>query len=110
MRCVDPAVETTANVVDDRMCIADAKPGVELLNFVGLAIAIRIAQPEDVRCLRNDHAVLVESEAGHEFEAFVENLLLIHPPVLVSVSEDRDSIDGRALLGRRTNAEAGILP
>ena len=78
MRGVNPAVPAPARIVDDRVRVADAEAGVELLDLVRLAVAVRVAQPENVRRLRDDHAVLVEDEAGDELEPFVENLLLVH--------------------------------
>ena len=66
MRRVNPAVHTPAQVVDHRVRIASAEAGVELLNLLCLAVAINVAQPEDVRRLRDDDAVLVENEARHQ--------------------------------------------
>ena len=110
VRRINPSVVTPADVVDDRVRVADAEAGVKLLDLVRLAVAVRVAQTQDVRRLGNDHAVLVEHEAGDEFEAFVENFLLVHAPVAIRVGENGDAINGRTLRVRRTDAEAGILP
>ena len=73
VRGVDPAVPAPARIVDDGVRVAGAEAGVELLDFVALAVPVGVAQPEDVRRLRDDHAVLVKDEAGDEFEALVED-------------------------------------
>ena len=41
VRGVDPAVPAPARIVDDRVRVAGAEAGVELLDFVGLAVAHR---------------------------------------------------------------------
>src|SRR5689334_11032070 len=59
---VNPAIHAAAEIVDDRMRVEGAEAGVEQDAFalhVALAVAVRVAQPKNVRSLRNDHAVLV---------------------------------------------------
>ena len=111
VRGVDPAVPAPARIVDDRVRVAGAEARVELLDLVALAVAVGVAEEKDVRRLRDDHAVLVENEAGNEVEALVKNRLLIHHAVAVGVREAGNFVDRLALLhaGRRVDA-AVVLP
>ena len=96
-RRIDPAVVAPAQIVDDRVRVAGAESGVELRHRVGFAGALRVAQPEDVRRLRNDHAVFVKNHARREFEAFVKDVLFLVNTVRVGIAEDRDFVSRGAV-------------
>ena len=91
-RRVNPAVVAPAQIVDDRVRVAGAESGVEFRHGVRLAGALRVAEPEDVRRLRDDHAVLVKDHARREFEAFVKDVLFLENAVRVGIAEDRDFV------------------
>src|SRR5207244_2001432 len=73
-RAVSPTVHAPAKIIYHRVSIADAEPGVEPLDFVGFAVAIRVAEPKNVRRLSYDYAVLVKYEGRHQFQAFVKDM------------------------------------
>src|SRR4051812_1955585 len=68
VRRVDPAVESPAQIVDDRVRIGDAETGVEFRSFVSDAVAVRVFEKPDVRRARGNDAGFVEHEAGDELE------------------------------------------
>ena len=106
VRGVDPPVPAPAWVVDDRMRVARAEAGVELLDFARAPVRAGLVDEENVRRLRDDDAVLVKDEAGDEFEPLVKHLLRVHHTVAFARSEDADFVLRLALLraGRRINA------
>ena len=59
---VDPPVHAPAEIVDDRMGVSGAETGVKGLDLVRHAIAVGVANPEDVGRLGYDHAVLVKHQ------------------------------------------------
>ena len=59
--------------------------------------------------VRDDHAVLVEDEAGDEIEPVGEDVLLVHDAVAVGVREDRDRVLGIAVL-LPARSEPRVLP
>ena len=61
-RAVNPAVHAPAKVIEHRVRVERAETGVKRFNFVGYAIAVRVANPENVRRLGDDHAVFVKDE------------------------------------------------
>ena len=70
---VDPAVEPPAEVARDRVGVAEAEAAEEDLALVGCAVAVGVAEEEDLGRLHDDEAVLVEDEAGDEVELVVED-------------------------------------
>ena len=66
---VNPAVHAPAEIIDDRVGVAGAETRVEHLDLVRDAVAVGVANPEDVRRLGDDDAVLVKHERGHQFES-----------------------------------------
>ena len=98
---VDPAVGGEDEVIGDEVGVAGREASVEHLFLVGLAVAVRVTEPDDVRLADHDHAVAVVAEAGDELEALVEDLLLVGHAVAVGVDEHAD------LVLRRTVVAAG---
>src|SRR5206468_710317 len=91
-RTIDPAIVTPAHVIDDRMSILRAKTGIELFDFVRFAIAVSVAQPENVRGLFHDDAIFVKHERADALEPFIENVFLVHPTVAIRIFEPGNPI------------------
>ena len=66
----------------------------ELLDDVGLVVAIGIAKPEKLAGLGDDDAILVEGESVGELEAFRKDGALVGLAVAVGVFEDEDGVVG----------------
>ncbi len=76
------------------MRIAGSKAGVKFLDFISLAIAVRITQPKNIRGLGYNDSVFVEHQGGHALQAIVKDLFVIHPAIAVPVFQPRDPISG----------------
>ena len=85
-------------MIGDEVRVTRGEAAVEDDFLVRLAVAVRIAEPDDVRLRDDDHAVFIVTEAGDEFESFVEELLLVGLAVAVGVDEHADLILGRAII------------
>ncbi|MEY3853980.1 MAG: hypothetical protein RI910_2960 [Verrucomicrobiota bacterium] len=119
---VDPTVGREDEVVGDEVGVARREAAVKDLLLVGLAVAIGIAEPDDVRLADDDDAVLVVTESGDELQSFVEELLLVRHAVAVGVDQHADLVLGRTVvaagyeyaafapgLGGERSATVGIL-
>ena len=89
---VDPTVGREDEVVGDEVGVARREAAVKDLLLVGLAVAIGIAEPDDVRLADDDDAVLVVTESGDELQSFVEELLLVGDAVAIGVDQHADLI------------------
>src|SRR5438128_11738987 len=65
---VNPPIHAPTKIVDDRVGVGGAEPGVKGLDPVRHAVTVRVATAEDVRRLRDDHAVPVEYKGGHQLQ------------------------------------------
>ena len=108
-RSVDPTVHAPAEVADDRVGVEGAPAGVEGLDLVGSAVAVRVADPKDVRGLRDDHAVLPEHERGGQLEAVGEEGALVGHAVAIGVLQDGDAVQRLARLLATDREGGGIL-
>ena len=88
-------------MIGDEVRVARSETTVEDDFLIRFAIAVRVAEPDDVRLADDDHAILVVAEAGDEFEAFVEELLLVGLAVAVGVDEDADLVLRRTIIAAR---------
>ena len=80
---VDPTVGGNDEVVGDEVGVSGGETAEEDLFLVGLAVTIRIAQPDDVLLGDDNHAVFIDTETGDQFEAFVEDDLLVEDTVFL---------------------------
>ena len=98
---VDPAVRGQDEVIGDEVGVPRGEAAEQDHFLVGLAVAVRVAEPDDVRLADGDHAVLVMTETRDQLEAFMEDLLLVEDAVVLARGEDAD------LVLRRTVIAAG---
>src|SRR5207245_7416636 len=94
-RAIDPAIVTPAHVVDDRMSILRAETGIELFDFVRFAIAVGVAQPENVRGLFDDHTIFVKDERTDALKSLIENVFLVHSTVAIRIFQPGNPISRR---------------
>ena len=106
---VDPAVPTHAGIVDNRMGVASAEIGVEFLDLVGLAVSIGVPQPENVRGLGDNDAVLVKHEAGDEVESLMEHVFFVHHAIGIGVGEDADFVHPGAVLDAGLGLQSAVI-
>ena len=109
MRRVNPAIKSPPQVIDGRVPVVGAQPGVQFLHLFGLAIVIHIAQPENIRRLRYNHSIAVKHEARHEFKSLVKNKLSVGATVFVVVNQDADSVAGWTILDTGFGQEAAVI-
>ena len=96
-------------MVGDEVGITGGETAEEDLFLVGLTVTIRIAQPDDVFLGDDDDAILVDTETRDQFEAFVEDDLLVEDAVLLGGNQDADLVAGRAVVISRSQ-HAAFLP
>ena len=87
---IDPSVESPAEAVGAELLVAFEESADEDGPLVRLAIAVGVAQPEDLGSGGDDHAVAPGDEAGREAEAFGEHRGLVGATVTVGVPQDPD--------------------
>ena len=92
-RSVNPAIHAPAEIADDRMGVEGAPAGVEGLDLVGAAVAVGVADPQDVRGLSHDHAVLPEHQRCGQFEAVGKEGALVGHAIAIGVFQDGDAIE-----------------
>ncbi len=80
---INPAVGGNDEVVGDEVGITGGETAEEDFFLVGLTVTIRIAQPDDVLLGDDNHAVFIDTETGDQFEAFVEDDLLVEDTVFL---------------------------
>ena len=95
---VDPAVGGQDEVIGDEVRVAGREAAVEHMLLVRLAVAVGVAEPDDVRLADHDHAVAVVAETRDELEPLVEDLLLVGHAVAVGVDEHADLVLGRTVV------------
>ena len=106
---VDPAVGGDDEVVGDEVGVARGEAPVEEDFLVGLTVAVGVAEPENALLGDDDDTVLPDAETGDQFEAFVEDLLLVEVAVPLGADEDRDLILGGAVI-ETGDQHAAFLP
>ncbi len=74
---VDPTVNAPAGVVDDGVCVADTEPGVKDLAAIGFAVAVGVAEEENIGSGGDNHSVVVEDKTGDEFDAVGEDVFSV---------------------------------
>ena len=95
---VDPAIGSEDEVVGDEVGVARGEASEKDDFLVRLAVAVGIAEPEDIGVGDDDDAVFVMTETGDQLEAFVEELLLVGDAVAVGVDQHADLILGRTVI------------
>ena len=98
---VDPAIGGEDEVVRDEVRVARGEAAVEDHFLVGLAVAVGVAEPDDVRLADGDDAILVMTEAGDQLEAFMKDLLLVEDAVVLAGGKDADLVLGRTVVTAR---------
>ena len=85
-------------MIGDEVGVTRREAAVEDLLLVGLAVAVGVTEPDDVRLADDDDAVLVVTESGDELQAFVEELLLVGLAVAVGVDQYADLVLSRTII------------
>ena len=109
VRSVDPTVGGDDEVVGDEVGVTWGEATIKDLFLVGLAVTVGVAQPDDILLGNDDHAVLVDTKTGNQFEAFVEDDLLVEDAVLLRRNQDANLVAGRAVVVTRSQ-HAPFLP
>ena len=109
IRSIDPTVRGHDEVVCHEVGVAGLKATEENNLRIGLARALGVTQPNNLLLGDDDDAVLIETEAGDQLEAFMENLLLVEHAVVLARNEDADFIPRRAVVITRLQ-DATFLP
>ena len=89
---VDPAIGSHDEVIGHEVRVARGEAAIKDDFLVRFTVTVGVAQPDDVRLADNDDAILVMTEAGNQFEAFVENLLLIGDTISIGVDQYADLV------------------
>ena len=95
---VNPAIRGHNEMIGDKVGVPRRKPSVENHFLVRLPIAIRIAEPKNVRLRNHDHPIAIHAKTRDQFEALMEDVLFVHHPVPVRIHEHADGIAGRAVV------------
>src|SRR5262245_26789575 len=94
---VDPAVQAVLEAVDAGLVVVRAEAGEELLDDVGLAVAVGVLGVEDVGGGADEHAVSPDGDAGWEGDIVEKDLRRVVAAVPVGVAEDADAAGGAEL-------------
>ena len=98
---VNPAVRCRNEMIGDKVGVPRRKPSVENHFLVRLPIAIRIAEPKNVRLRNHDHPIAIHAKTRDQFEALMEDVLFVHDPVPVRIHEHADGIASGAVVMSR---------
>ena len=95
---VDPAIRSHDEVIGHEVRVARGEAAIKDNFLVRFTITVGVAQPDDVRLADNDNAILIMTESGNQFEAFVENLLLIGDTISIGVDQYADLVLCRTII------------
>ena len=79
------------------------------MNVRALIVAVGVPEPHDVGFVQHDHSILVKTKPRDQFEAFMENRLLVHDAVTIGVLQNADPVGGRAVVGAGLE-DSGLFP